>query len=140
MLAAAFSNPFTKVKSISQLYEQVSIQSSDGENSGHLEGIIGENYFSLLASAEASIQLLETGDPESLNLLYFLGCLPGGVRSEQLKKMFGDDKRQQLHTLKKLSFLDASQEPKIAVITFITSHVNNTINSEDKEEYMKRIC
>ena len=54
--------------------------------------------------------------------------------------MFGDDRIQQLQTLKKLSFLDASQEPKIAVITFITSHVNNTINPEDKEEYMKRIC
>ena len=40
---------------------------------------IRENYIVLKCCAEASIQLLESASPECLNLLYFLGCLPGGV-------------------------------------------------------------
>ena len=94
---------------------------------------------SLLASAEASIKLLEQGAPECLNLLYFLGCLPGGVNPLQLKQMWNDDKKQ-LDVLKKLSFLDMSEDPKIIVNTFITAHVKNTIDPQDKEEYMKLIC
>ena len=89
MLAATFSNGFSKFASLEQLYNQVlkdkerGMQSFDsGENIGYLAGIIGENYVSLQSSAEASIQLLEQGAPECLNLLYFLGCLPGGVNPQ----------------------------------------------------------
>ena len=85
MLAAAFANRFTKLDNLVKLYEQVQqdkIKSmkftdcGDGQNAGI---IIGENYLSLQAGAEASINLLESSFPECLNLLYFLGCLPGGV-------------------------------------------------------------
>ena len=86
MLAAAFSNRFSNVRSLIKLYDQVledkkrGMQSYEsGELGGQIASIIGENYMSLLASAEASIKLLEQGAPECLNLLYFLGCLPGGV-------------------------------------------------------------
>ena len=53
--------------------------------------------------------------------------------------MWNDDKKQ-LQTLKKLSFLDMREEPKIMVNSYVTTHVKNTINPQDKDEYMKMIC
>ena len=54
MLAATFSNGFSKFASLEQLYNQVlkdkerGMQSFDsGENNGYIAGIIGENYVSL---------------------------------------------------------------------------------------------
>ena len=57
---------------------------------------ISKNNFSLNFTIEASIQLLEQlaedkSKPElaqSRNLLYFLGCLPGGVMIDKLKLMW----------------------------------------------------
>ena len=32
------------------------------------------------------------------------------------------------------------EEPKIMVNSYVTTHVKNTINPQDKDEYMKMIC
>lgn len=47
-----------------------------------------KNNMSLQISTEASVNLLEQASPEDMSLLYFLGCLPGGVKEDQLKKMY----------------------------------------------------
>lgn len=45
---------------------------------------------SLEVAAEMSVKLLEDLYPEDdKNLLYFLGCLPGGVTLVQLREMCG---------------------------------------------------
>ena len=38
-----------------------------------------KNTMSLKISTEMSVKLLEETCPEDLSLLFFLGCLPGGV-------------------------------------------------------------
>ena len=53
--------------------------------------------------------------------------------------MWNDD-LSQLETLKKLSFIDTSVDPKIMVTSFMAAHVKNTIEPQDKRGYMKIIC
>ena len=148
MLAAAFSNPYTKDNSLTLLYGKVSLYmsrcqelfDSGKDNSYQKKGNgIRENYIAMKCCAEASIQLLESSKPECLNLLYFLGCLPGGVNHIQLKEMWGDD-QEQLETLRKLSFLDLSEEPRIAVTSFIKTYVQQSMVDQDKAEFMRQIC
>jgi len=43
---------------------------------------------SLQISTEMSIKLLGETNPDDIALLYFLGCIPGGVKEYQLKKMW----------------------------------------------------
>ena len=146
MLAAAFSNPFTKVNTLTTLYDQVLLDKSRnqeeddfdsaGDNSYQRGTGIRENYLSLRCCAEASIQLLESSLPECLNLLYFLGCLPGGVNRQQLKEMWSDD-QEHLDTLKKLSFLDQSEEPRIVVTSFIKTYVKQSMVAQDKADFMR---
>ena len=136
ILAAAFSNPFAKVNTLTSLYDQVLLDKnsrqeaedfeSGGDNYNQKGTVIRDNYMSLQACAEASIQLLESASPECLNLLYFLGCLPGGVNRQQLKEMWSDV-QEHLDTLKKLSFLDVSEEPKVVVISFIKTYVKSSM-------------
>ena len=38
-----------------------------------------ENIMSINVAAEMSVKLLEEMDKDNMNLLYFLGCLPGGI-------------------------------------------------------------
>ena len=100
MLAAAYSNPWKKVNSLTQIYDKVLLDKSrcqeeedSGEDSSQAKkgAVIRDNLMSLKCCAEASIDLLESASPETLNLLYFLGCLPGGVNRRQLKEMWSDD-------------------------------------------------
>ena len=41
-----------------------------------------ENIMALKVAAETSVKLLESTQLDDINLLYFLGCLPGGVTEE----------------------------------------------------------
>ena len=43
-----------------------------------------ENIMSLNVAAEMSVKLFETKHPDDMNLLYFLGCLPGGFTEPDL--------------------------------------------------------
>ena len=41
---------------------------------------IVENIMSLNVASEMSVKLIQQSYPEDVDLLYFLGCLPGGVQ------------------------------------------------------------
>ena len=41
-----------------------------------------------------------------MHLLYFLGCLPGGVSEERLSKMWDSDVSDSVKRIKALSFLE----------------------------------
>ena len=86
ILAACYSNPFQKINSLTELYKKViANHSGTGDNedrdgaSSSLRATLSKNNMSLNLTIDASIQLLEGSAPNCLNLLYFLGCLPGGV-------------------------------------------------------------
>ena len=65
---------------------------------------------SLEVAAEMSVSLLERlpYPEDDLNLLYFLGCLPGGVTKKQLREMWdqGMETYQSLERLQKLPFFE----------------------------------
>lgn len=46
-----------------------------------------ENIMSLNVASEMSVKLIESCYPKDLNLLYLLGCLPGGFTQQQLEAM-----------------------------------------------------
>ena len=86
ILAACYSNPFHNVNSLTELYKRVLTNITDTGNgedrddiSSNLKATISKNNMSLTFTTEASIKLLEESAPKCLNLLYFLGCLPGGL-------------------------------------------------------------
>ena len=87
-LAACFSNK-EKPKSLLELYarllhEKTLVSVVGNEKEGKVDRTkskpeISKNNLSLNFSTEAIIQVLEEANPKSLNLFYFLGCLPGGL-------------------------------------------------------------
>ena len=55
---------------------------------------------------EASIQLLEDSSQEAVNLLYFLGCLPGGLKVGSIKETWhGKNTDRDIDLLENMSFL-----------------------------------
>ena len=59
---------------------------TNGEELPRFQG----NLLSLEVAAEMSVKLVENLPyPDDINLLYFLGCLPGGVTEVQLREMWG---------------------------------------------------
>ena len=68
-----------------------------------------KNNYSLEFTIATSISLLQASDPHSYNLLYFLGCLPGGVTTGQLKNLWNDPDKH-LGKLYQMSFLEQGVE------------------------------
>ena len=69
-----------------------------------------QNVMQISASAEMSVKLLEDMGRGDSDLLYFLGCLPGGITLPQLEKMWKNWNPKNLNSgikrLKKLSLLE----------------------------------
>jgi len=87
MLASILQNP-TQINSLVELYDniknerQLVINEFDlacGKSGGAVKSKCVDNIMSLNVAAEMSVKLLEATNMEDTNLLYFLGCLPGGV-------------------------------------------------------------
>lgn len=53
------------------------------------EGIEESTLVSLRISIQLSFQAIEENDPESVDLLYLLGLLPGGIRPKDLDYLWG---------------------------------------------------
>lgn len=95
---------------------------------------------SLKVAAEMSVKLLESTQLDDINLLYFLGCLPGGVSEVQLHEMYGlDELTDSLERLRVLSFLEVGVE-KLMLTPSIMSYIGDTLLDESKNDYMQRIC
>ena len=86
-----------------------------------------------------SVKLLEEINPDDLALLYFLGCIPGGAKEYQLKKMWKDKIEKSLENLEQLTFLEVGVE-KYMLTPYMISYVNQTIEMDSKSKYMKIIC
>ena len=83
---------------------------------------------SLKISTEMSINLLKDSSPNDMQLLYFLGCLPGGVLETQIKSMWVlPNIRKSLENLEALSFLETGLE-KYVLTPFMISYVEDTID------------
>ena len=54
-----------------------------GKGGGKVKERVVDNIMSLNVAAEMSVKLLEVTNKEDTNLLYFLGCLPGGVKTQE---------------------------------------------------------
>ena len=99
-----------------------------------------ENLMSLKTASEMSVKLLASTYPEETSLLYFLGCLPGGVMKEQLEKMWGvNDLTQSLERLRDLSFLEVGVD-KLTLIPQMIGHIGENIDIISKKEYIAKIC
>jgi len=94
---------------------------------------------------EASIKLLENlakdnSKPElgqSHNLLYFLGCLPGGVNMEQLKLMWKNVEECK-KVLDDLSLLEQGVT-KVVLLPQLINHVELSIDQLCRANYMEII-
>lgn len=85
IISSCIADPTIHIKLVTaykSLKEQKNIVISklDFENGGQSVSMQLENVMSLNAAAEMSVKLLEDLDVDHKNLLYFLGCLPGGIR------------------------------------------------------------
>lgn len=87
MLQTNLVNIYTDLKQ----QRKVFINELDFESGGKSRPVEIENIMSLQVASEMSVKLLEELDPNHKNLLYFLGCLPGGFKKEQLYAMWGTE-------------------------------------------------
>lgn len=69
------------------------------------EGIEETMLVSLRLSAQLSFQVIQESDPESMDLLYLLGLLPGGITSNDLDYLWGKvtDQNKKMHLEVKLN-------------------------------------
>ena len=58
------------------------------------EGIEESTQVSLRLSSQLSFQAIEESDPESVDLLYLLGLLPGGINPTDLDYLWGKVTKQ----------------------------------------------
>jgi len=149
MIAAIHCNPMIKKSEGSTLvdmYERIKseknivIEELDYDVEGKVIPRVIENIMSLKVAAEMSVKLLESTQLDDINLLYFLGCLPGGVSEIQLTSMYGlDELTDSLERLRELSFLEVGVE-KLMLTPSIMSYIGDTLLDESKNDYMQRIC
>ena len=59
------------------------------------EGDKKRNDFSLEVATRMTLDMIPKDQSDSMNLLYFLGCLPGGISEETLKNMWPFDREKQ---------------------------------------------
>ena len=145
MLAACHSNPFFKTNSLAELYQKV-------RSGGNLcvecdlsissdKPRIGKNNISLNFTMDASIQLLEDSSPDTLNLLYFLGCLPGGMKLDQLKELwYGPDIEKGIEILDTMSLLQPDTDYKITLTPFLNKYIELSIAPNDKDKLIHIIA
>ena len=90
-----------------------------------------------------SVKLLESIDPEQRDLLYFLGCLPGGVRESQLKKMWDRQMHSRaLENLNQLALLEAQERgsDRLLLTPHMINYIEGNIDEQSKNHNMKIIC
>ena len=85
-----------------------------------------------------SIDLLDSADPLCKNLLYLLGCLPGGATIAQLKVLWNEPE-EHLRKLEDLSLLETCGDKKI-LIPKIQEYIQKDVHSKSKEEHISYIC
>ena len=101
----------------------------------------GKNNISLNFTMEASIQLLDDSSQEAVNLLYFLGCLPGGVGQEDLQEIWnGKNTGQDIDLLESMSLLQPENEDKICLTPFALKYVDLVIDKNDKDKFMAQVA
>ena len=103
-----------------------------------------QNVMQISASAEMSVRLLEEMGRGDSDLLYFLGCLPGGITLSQLETMWTnwDPKslKSSIKRLKKLSMLERSDSDKKMLTWTMFNFVQTNLELESMKVYMKNIC
>ena len=62
--------------------EKIKVELMDYDYDGRPIPIEVKNIMSINVSAEMSVKLLDDMGYDDTNLLYFLGCLPGGVTKD----------------------------------------------------------
>lgn len=89
MIAALLKNPLIKrsennplVDMYKRIKSEKDIVVNELEEKNGSVATVYKNNMSLQISTEASVNLLEETSPEDISLLYFLGCLPGGVKMD----------------------------------------------------------
>ena len=133
ILAAYYSSKFhEKQMTLRELYKSVIKDGKESNEyrddiSSEFKATICKNNISLNLTTEASIRLLQDSAIEHLNMLYYLGCLPGGVMMDQLKEM-REDVETSLEILDGMAFLehDEPQEygyEKKVLTTHLIAHV-----------------
>ena len=101
ILASALANQRGRIQTLSDLYEtcvknKKEIFKTDNENNSEIEGrgynpeSMSSNNFSLQFTIDMGIKLLKETSEHSIELLYLLGCLPGGLTLSQLSEMWPD--------------------------------------------------
>lgn len=146
MIAAIVMNSMIKPNTLVEMYQVIKremnivINDLDYESDKIAMPKMIENIMGLKAAAETSVKLLESTQLDDINLLYFLGCLPGGVTEEQLCEMWGPDKLgESLGRLKKLSFLEIGVD-KLMLTPSINSYIEDSMDAVSKYDYMLCIC
>ena len=104
-----------------------------------------QNIMSLQVAAEMSIKLLESTYKEDIPLLYFLGCLPGGIHKDKLPDMCKykfDTIELSLSRFEELSLFEEydSQKQKLLLTPTMIQHIEKSIDLSSKLDYMKIIC
>ena len=62
---------------------------------------------SLNVAAEMTIKMIqETEHKKDINLIYFLGCIPGGLTRDQLQEIWDVDINPILVRLEEMNFID----------------------------------
>ena len=91
-------------------------------------------------AAEMSVKLLESNYSNDTNLLYFLGCLPGGVSQETLTEMWGkpNEVTQSIERFTELSLLEVGVK-KIQLTPTMLKFIEENIDHRSKNEYMESI-
>lgn len=102
---------------------------------------IVENIMSLRVATELSINLLSETYPEDVDLLFFLGCLPGGVTKEKLEEMWVNETAKSLSRLTSFSFFDVStSKEKLLLTPTMIKYVDDSMEQSSKKNYLLRIC
>ena len=80
---------------------------------------------------------------DDTNLLYFLGCLPGGVTKDQLSAMWTTWEpaalKDSLKRLKQLSLLERGVEKKVLIPTML-NFVQINLELSSQKDYIQSIC
>lgn len=98
-----------------------------------------ENIMSLNVASEMSVKLISQTYPEDVDLLFFIGCLPGGVQDKQLEKMWGKDISRSLERLSELSFFETGTN-KLNLTPTMISYIENHMDESSKKFYFLNIC
>ena len=95
---------------------------------------------SLNVAAEMSVKLLEQTNSDDTNLLYFIGCLPGGVIPEQLSDMWQhENTSKSLERLQKQPFFEVGVD-KIMLTPTMINYIDTNMDLASKQDYMHFIC